>query len=31
MIKSRIEDRMTEAFEGFEPEVQGQWSDLEQQ
>ncbi len=31
MIKSRIEDRMTEAFDGFEPEVQGQWSDLEQQ
>ena len=31
MIKSRIEDRMAEAFDGFEPEVQGQWSDLEQQ
>lgn len=31
MIKSRIEDRMAEAFDGFEPEVQGHWGDLEKQ
>jgi len=29
MIKRNIEDRITQLFEGFKPEVQGQWRNIE--